>query len=94
MSIYLTAIVKSKIEKKAALKAVLLNMVSHSRKERACIQYDLHEAEGDDLFIFHEEWLDQNGLDEHNQQSYILDFVRTSAELTEEIIIYKTEKLV
>jgi quinol monooxygenase YgiN len=93
MSIYLTAIVKSKKETAAELRAVLLDMVANSRKEEACIQYDLHESVSDDTFIFQEEWKDQMSLDLHNQQPYILAFVAQADALTAEIVIYKTEKL-
>ncbi|MCX2496184.1 putative quinol monooxygenase [Pedobacter sp. PF22-3] len=93
MSIYLTAIVKSKQETTAELRTMLLDMVANSRKEEACIQYDLHDAASDHTFIFHEEWKDQAGLDLHNKQSYILDFVAQSGRLTDEIVIYKTEKV-
>ncbi|MBO9676247.1 MAG: antibiotic biosynthesis monooxygenase [Sphingobacteriaceae bacterium] len=93
MSIYLTAIVKSKQETTAELRTMLLDMVANSRKEEACIQYDLHESAGDHTFIFQEEWKDQEGLDLHNAQPYILAFVAQAAKLTEDIIIYKTEKL-
>lgn len=93
MSIYLTAIVKSKPEKRAELKLFLLNMVSLSRAETACIQYDLHENVSENIFVFQEEWANQQGLDAHNRQAYILDFVNKSNDLTTEIIIYKTEKL-
>ncbi len=93
MSIYLTAIVKSKKETIAALRAVLLDMVANSRKEEACIQYDLHEAAGDGTFIFQEEWKDQASLDLHNEQPYILAFVAQADQLTADIVIYKTAKL-
>nr|WP_276902832.1 putative quinol monooxygenase [Pedobacter kyonggii] len=93
MSIYLTAIVKSKKETTAALRTMLLDMVVNSRKEKACIQYDLHESAVDDTFIFQEEWKDQAGLDLHNQRSYILAFVAQADVLTDGIVIYKTEKL-
>ncbi|MFD2582715.1 putative quinol monooxygenase [Pedobacter vanadiisoli] len=93
MSIYLTAIVKSKHDTTAALRTMLLDMVANSRKEEACIQYDLHESAGDHTFIFQEEWKDQVGLDLHNKQPYILAFVAQADKLTEDIIIYKTEKL-
>jgi len=93
MSIYLTAIVKSKPDTVNQLREVLLDMVANSRKEEACIQYDLHEAAHDLTFIFQEEWKDQSGLDEHNQQPYILAFVAQAGSLTAEIVIYKTEKL-
>ncbi len=93
MSIYLTAIVKSKPDTVNPLRAFLLDMVTSSRKEEACIQYDLHEAADDLTFIFQEEWKDQAGLDEHNQQPYILAFVAQIDSLTDGIVIYKTEKL-
>lgn len=93
MSIYLTAIVKSKKETTAALRTMLLDMVVNSRKEEACIQYDLHESTVDDTFIFQEEWKDQPSLDLHNQQPYILGFVAQAGTLTDNIVIYKTEKL-
>lgn len=93
MSIYLTAIVKAKIAKRAELKTILLDMVSKSRREDACIQYDLHEDIVNHTFIFHEEWSDQIGLNQHNQQSYILNFVEKSVELSDGITIYKTDQI-
>jgi len=93
MSIYLTAIVKSKPEAKEELSKILLYMVVQSKKEKACIQYDLHEDTSLDLFIFHEEWADQAGLDLHNQQEYLLNFVAKSSELTTEIVIHQTNKI-
>jgi quinol monooxygenase YgiN len=93
MSIYLTAIVKSKKETTAALRIMLLDMVANSRKEEACIQYDLHESAVEDTFIFWEEWKDQAGLDLHDQQPYILAFVAQADTLTADIVIYKTERL-
>ncbi|MFW0714686.1 putative quinol monooxygenase [Pedobacter sp. N23S346] len=93
MSIYLTAIVKPKPETKAELRTLLLNMVLQSRKEDACIQYDLHESEEKDLFIFQEEWKDQAGLDLHNKREYLLDFIGKSSLLTDGIVIHKTSKI-
>ncbi|MFD2285263.1 antibiotic biosynthesis monooxygenase [Pedobacter petrophilus] len=93
MSIYLTAILKSKPEKKEELRTLLLNMVSQSRKEEACIQYDLNEVTDQDIFIFQEEWADESGLDLHNKQEYLLDFVAKSSQLTTEIVIHKTAKI-
>jgi quinol monooxygenase YgiN len=93
MSIYLTAIVKGKAETMDELRAMLMDMVVSSRKEEACIQYDLHESASNHTFIFQEEWKDQTGLDLHNKQPYLLNFVAQAGRLTDDIIIYKTEKL-
>ncbi|WP_199140555.1 putative quinol monooxygenase [Pedobacter sp. ASV12] len=95
MSIYLTALVKSKPGKAEELKAVLQNMVVHSRQETACLQYDLHQStEDENLFIFQEEWTSAEGLAAHNQQAYITDFVAVAPELTESApLIYLTQKI-
>ncbi|WP_395048558.1 putative quinol monooxygenase [Flavobacterium sp.] len=95
MAINLTVIIKSKSENIEKLKSLLLDIVQNSKKEAACIQYDLHQSkEEPNTFIFHEIWKNQNGLDNHNQQSYIQSFFEISKPLLLQTpILYKTEKL-
>jgi quinol monooxygenase YgiN len=92
MSIYLTAIIKSKAGLTEALKPHLLELVSHSKKEAACIQYDLNQVEDDpNIYIFHEEWSDAAGLELHNGQPHIQQFINNTNDLREgDVIIYKT----
>ncbi len=96
MEINLTVIIKSKPESTEILKSLLLDLVQNSRKEVACIQYDLHQSkEEPNTFIFHEIWENQNGVDSHNQQSYIQSFFKKSESLLQETpILYKTNKLI
>ena len=95
MPINLTVFLKSKQESIEILKSLLLDLVQNSKKESACIQYDLHQSnEESNVFIFHEIWENQNGLDIHNQQSYIQSFFENSKPLLLETpILYKAEKL-
>ena len=95
MSVYLTAIVKSKAGNDAALKALLETLVVASKQEAACLQYDLHQSvEDPNLFIFHEEWADQPGLDLHNGQLHIKKFLEVSVDLIDgSIVIHKTERV-
>ena len=95
MSFYLTAFVKSKPGKSELLRAQLENLVRHSKQETACLQYDLHQSvEDPDVFIFYEEWENQDGLDLHNQSAYITDFVALAPELiVGQIDIYKTARI-
>jgi len=95
MSIYLTALVKSKSGKAEELKAVLQQLVIDSRKETACLQYDLHQSVTDaDLFIFHEEWASESGLQLHNTQPHISRFIQASKEITDgPVTIHKTQKV-
>jgi len=75
MSIYLTAILKSKTDKIKELKSILDNMVLNTKKEEACEKYELQQGlEDETVFIFHEIWKSKEGLDTHNQQSYIKEF--------------------
>lgn len=95
MPINLTVIIKSKPESRETLKSLLLDLVQNSKKETACLQYDLHQSnEEPNTFIFHEIWENPNGLDNHNQQSYIQSFFENSKLLLQETpILYKTNKL-
>lgn len=95
MKINLTVILKSKPENTVLLKSLLLDLVQNSTKEAACIQYDLHQSiEEPNTFIFHEIWENQDGLNLHNQQSYIQSFFEKAKALLQETpIVYKTDKL-
>jgi quinol monooxygenase YgiN len=94
-SINLTAIVTSLPGKEQEMKALLLELVSHSTLEEACIQYDLHQvAEEPNVFIFHEIWRDAKGLEEHGNQPHILIFREASAPLLQEPLkIYITNRI-
>lgn len=93
MKIYLTAIIKAKPEFKTDVLTLLNNMVMESPKEKACELYQLHQSNDDEnTFVFYEIWENQIGLDFHNQQPYLQEFVKIIDEkLQEKPIIYKTK---
>ena len=95
MAINLTVILKSKPENTATVRSLLLELVEKSTQEVACKQYDLHQNCDDaNTFIFHEIWENQNGLDNHNQQSYIQSFFEKAKTLLQETpIVFRTDKL-
>lgn len=87
--ISITAIIKSKQENIGQVRNMIHHLVTETRKEAACVRYDLHTTEN--VFIIWEEWTDQPGLDIHNNQSYLLDFVKQTEELlASPIQVYKT----
>lgn len=95
MSIYLTAILKSKKESIQNLKSILDNMVLNTRKEEACEKYELQQSLDDEtVFIFHEIWKSKEGLDAHNQQPYIQEFVEKVPDLLEKSADIYLAKLV
>lgn len=94
MKVYLTAVIKAKPDQVDVLKNVLQEMVTNSRKEEACLQYDLHQSSEDkSIFIFNETWANQEGLDLHNNQPYLKAFQRESKAIIDEVIIYKSNKI-
>lgn len=95
MNINLTAIIKSTEGNSDAMKGLLLQLLAESRKESACIQYNLQQDREDrNLFIFHEIWEDQKGLDLHNSQPHISRFVADSVHIIDgPVIIHNTERL-
>ncbi|QSB28600.1 putative quinol monooxygenase [Flavobacterium sp. CLA17] len=90
--ISITAIFNSKTEHTEKLESMLQHLVTETRKEAACVRYDLHKSEN--AFILWEEWQDQPGLDVHNNQSYLLDFISQSEALVSTPIqVYKTTQI-
>lgn len=94
MPIYLTAVIKSKTAHRDEVRATLLSMVTESRKESACLQYDLYQDDNDpNVFVFHEIWASREGLDAHNEQPYIQAFGASLDKLETNPEIYLTRPL-
>jgi quinol monooxygenase YgiN len=90
--ISITAIIKSKQENVSEVQNMIHHLVNETRKEEACIRYDLHNVEN--TFIIWEEWKDQAGFDFHNSQPYLLDFIAKSESLVAvPIQVYKTAQI-
>ena len=87
--ISITAIIKTKQENIEQVRYMIHHLVTETRKEAACGRYDLHTTEN--VFIIWEEWKDQSGLDFHNNQPYLQDFIKQSEDLVASPIqVYKT----
>lgn len=95
MKIYITAVVKLKPQYRSEMIQVLMDMVEETRKEEACIQYDLHvDLEDENILVFYEIWSNAEGLDRHNQQEYIKKISTMARKgYVTETIIYKTKKI-
>lgn len=93
MKIYVTAIVKSKATHRTEVWAVLQNMVTQTHQEKACEIYTLHQSiEDENTFVFYEIWENQEGLDFHNSQTYVKEFIALMEEkLENKPIILKTK---
>lgn len=92
MSIYLTVVVKAKPEHRQEIKILLYRLPELSRKEDACIEYDVHQSIDDEnIFILNEKWESLDGLSFHNEQSYSKEFFAAFDKLQDHPIIYRSK---
>jgi quinol monooxygenase YgiN len=58
--------------REAEVRRELLKLVEPTRREDGCINYDLHQKQGDPAtFVFYENWRDRAALDAHAQSPHI-----------------------
>ena len=71
MSIYLTVIVKAMPEHHQEIKILLYNLPELSKKEEACLEYDVHQSIDDESnFIINEKWESLDGVPPRRQRRY------------------------
>jgi len=67
------------------LRRELLALIDPTTAEEGCINYDLHQSADDKaLFMFHENWLSREDLDDHLQMPYLQAFLARTDELLAE----------
>ena len=95
MKVYVSAIITSKPEFQEEVKEALLELVRATKKEDACIRYDLHQdIDEGNRFLFYEIWENQEGLDKHNGQPHIKAFQAFAQDkLMAPVVVYKATKL-
>lgn len=76
---------RAKPGKEQALKDALLSLCAPTRKEKGCINYDLHVSPDDPaILVFHENWVSKADLDVHLQSPHINAFRRIAPDLLAE----------
>lgn len=77
--------IRAKPNKEKQVKQALLALCGPTRKEKGCINYDMHESKDDPaLFLFHENWASMHDLDAHLQTSHVQGFMKRIDELLAE----------
>jgi quinol monooxygenase YgiN len=96
MKVHLTASVSATSGNSRAMKVLLLELVSHSTREAACLQYELYQStDNENLFIFHETWADQASLDAHNVKDQLTAFFKKATPIMDgEINVQKTARVI
>jgi quinol monooxygenase YgiN len=81
----IVAFAQAKPGKEKELEKALLELVSHTRKEAANINYDLHRhLDKPGMFVFYENWADMAGLEQHRKTPHITDFRAKAGDLLAE----------
>ena len=58
--------------REAELRAALIGLVSPTRNEAGCLNYDVHQSVDDPAkFLFHENWTSKAALDAHLKNDHI-----------------------
>jgi quinol monooxygenase YgiN len=66
------------------LREALLELVARTRKEKGCINYDLHQSqENAAQFVMYENWDTAADLDAHAKAAALQTFVKTAGPLLE-----------
>ncbi len=64
--------IKAKVGMEEKVKGKLLSLVTPTRSEAGCINYDLHQSMDDQcLFMLYENWVSREDLDKHLEMPYL-----------------------
>ncbi|MBX9690645.1 MAG: antibiotic biosynthesis monooxygenase [Candidatus Obscuribacterales bacterium] len=73
---------KAKAGLEEQVKQELLKMVEATRKEKGCLNYDLHVDNSDpQTFLFYENWVSRMALEDHFQTEHFLNLRSKQNEL-------------
>ena len=76
---------KAKPGKEEQVKQELLKLLSPTRAEDGCINYDMHESiDHAGQFLFHENWESRKSLDRHLATAHVQNFLRQADQLLAE----------
>ena len=77
---YLTA----KAGREDQVREALLDLVAHTRNEKGCVNYDLHQSqENPSDFVIYENWHDATDLDAHAKSAHVQAFDMIAGHLLE-----------
>ncbi len=77
--------IKAKAGMEARVRQELLNLLSPTRAERGCINFDMHQAPNDaSLFLFHENWVSEEDLKRHFETPHITRWIQEAKGLLAE----------
>ncbi len=77
--------IKAKLGKEAQAKQELLKLLSPTRAEAGCINYDMHQSLDPQAHcLFHENWTHQGALNKHLETPHLKNFLNQADRLLAE----------
>ncbi len=74
--------IRAKAGKEDLVREHLMALIAPTRAEAGCITYDLHQAaEEKGLFLFYENWVSKEALDEHLATPHLEGFKRVADQI-------------
>ncbi|MFZ0641334.1 MAG: putative quinol monooxygenase [Candidatus Acidiferrales bacterium] len=71
----------AKADEEQRLKTALLDLVAQTRKEKGCINYDLHQSQENACqFVMYENWESAADLDAHANSAHLREFGRNMSQ--------------
>ena len=94
-SLTVIAHIRAKPGQESRVREILQGLLSPTRAEAGCINYDLHQSQTDPaLFVFYENWESEAHLDAHARSAHIQSFRKLTDEtLAEPVQITKWQIL-
>jgi quinol monooxygenase YgiN len=75
----IVARILAKAEKRDLVKSELLKLISITRAEQGCMNYDLHQDnENKNLFLFYENWESRELWQIHMQNSHLAEYMKAT----------------
>ena len=82
VAVTVLAKLKAKDGMQDTVKSQCLALVEPTRSEEGCVVYDFHQDTEDPAsFMFYEQWLSKEALDEHLRTPYLQGFIAKADEL-------------
>ncbi len=86
----ITASILAKPEKRETVRQSLLNLIPPTRKEKGCLNYDLHQDnENPDRFFFYENWESRDLWQNHNASVHIAAHRKATQDAVVEVVIHE-----
>jgi quinol monooxygenase YgiN len=76
------------------VKSELLKLITPTRKENGCIEYNLHQDNDDPaVFVFYETWESLTCLENHTNTDHFKSYVNAVGSLIEEKVVHKMTRI-